>query len=106
MKNLIIYSGIALVVLTNIKNTSFETKKEVVTSPKNSKEVLETKGFNTEFSNSKSLSAFNNPTEFKSKTLFLRNFSKIVLSKTIVGEEPIAGNVSIEIEHLYYGWAS
>ena len=32
MKNLIIYTGIALVVLTNIDNTSFDAKKEGKTS--------------------------------------------------------------------------
>ena len=55
MKNLIIYSGIALVALTNIDNTSFDAKKEVETSKESRKEIIVAKGFNTEFSNSKKL---------------------------------------------------
>ena len=89
MKNLIIYSGIALVVLTNIFNTSFDTKKEVKTSKETRKVVLVAKGFKTEFSNSKKLSTSKNATALNSRTLFLRNFSKITRSKTIGGDEPI-----------------
>ena len=89
MKNLIIYSGIALVVLTNIDSTSFVAKKEVETSKESRKEIVIAKGFKTEFSSSKNISTFNKATAFHSKTFYLRNFSKITTSKTIGGEEPI-----------------
>jgi hypothetical protein len=89
MKNLIIYSGIALVVCVKIYNTSFDTKKEVETSKETRKEMLVAKGFKTEFSNSKKLLTSNNATAFRARTLFLRNFPKLTENKTIGGEEPI-----------------
>ena len=89
MKNLIIYSGIALVVLTNIDNTSFYTKKKVVTLKETRKEMDVAKRFKTEFSNSKKLLASKNATVLNSRTLFLRNFPKLTENKTIGGEEPI-----------------
>jgi hypothetical protein len=88
MKNLIIYSGIALVVLSNIDNISF-AKKEVETSKESKKEVVFAKGFKTEFSSSKKLSISNNATAFKSRTLFLKNFPKLTVNNTTGGEEPI-----------------
>jgi hypothetical protein len=89
MKNLIIYTGITLVVLTNIDHTSFVAKKEVETSQKSRKEILVGKGFKIEFSNSKKLTTSNNATAFTSRTLFLKNFPKLTENKIIGGEEPI-----------------
>ena len=89
MKNLIIYTGIALVVLTNIDNTSFDAKKEGKTSQESRKEMVVAKGFKTELSNSKKLLTPNNATALNSRTLFLSNFPKLTENKTIGREEPI-----------------
>lgn len=89
MKNIIIFSGIALVVLANIDDLSFDTKKEVENSKESKKEIKVAKGFKIECLNSKKLSTSNNAIILNSRTLFLRNFSKITTSKTIGGEEPI-----------------
>jgi hypothetical protein len=89
MKNLFIYSGIALVVLTNSENTWFEANKKVETSKVLRKEMVAATVFKTEFSNAKNLSTLNHPTSFQSKSLYLGSFSKFSENKTIVGEEPI-----------------
>jgi len=82
MKNLVIYSGIALVVIANGFNTLFESKNEVEASQKEKQEIVLGKGskivVSNEFiSNSKKGKTLEEPTAIQSKTLFLRNFSKI-----------------------------
>ena len=47
MKNVIIYSGIALVIWTNSTNTSFDVKTRVVALQESKKEMLINKGFKT-----------------------------------------------------------
>jgi hypothetical protein len=94
MKNLIIYSGIALVVLANSNNTSFDVKREVGVSQDSKKEMVVNKGSKTVVankysSNSKKVASMKEATAFKSKTLFLRNFPKTTGNKTMGGEEPI-----------------
>jgi len=90
MKNLIIYSGIALVVCVKIYNASFDTKKNVDTLKESTKEVLVAKSLITKFSNAKKLSIPNNSKELKLKTLFLRNFPKSTFNNSIGVDEPIA----------------
>jgi hypothetical protein len=89
MKNLIICSGIAIVLVASSANTSFDAKKNVETSKELRKEIIVSKNYKSEFSNSKMLSTTNNATAFKSNTLFLRNFPKTKMNMTIAGEEPI-----------------
>ena len=88
MKNLIIYSGIALVVLANIFNITL-FKNEIETSQESRKESKVAQDLKTEFSNSKKLATSNNESEFKSRTLFLRNFPTATVNTTIRGEEPV-----------------
>ncbi len=89
MKNLIICSGIAIVLVASSANTSFVAKKNVETSKELRKENIVSKNYKSEFSNSKMLSTANNAATFKSKTLFLRNFPKTKMNMTIGEEESI-----------------
>ncbi|TRX21516.1 hypothetical protein FNW25_15755 [Flavobacterium franklandianum] len=96
MKNLIIYTGIALVVLTNSSITLFDKNCGVEFSQDSKKGVVTSKVFKTIFSDENVISQTKETTtkesiKLKSKTLFLRNFSKTTESKTIGGEEPIEG---------------
>ena len=93
MKNLIIYSGIALVVLANSNNTSFDVKSEVGASQESKKEMVGSKSSKTLVSNryiskTKKVTTTREATAFKSRTLFLRNFPKTTVNK-IGREEPI-----------------
>lgn len=81
MKNLIIYSGIALVVFANIVNTSFDIKSGVGASQAARKEVVASKGFKTVLSDEnilkhKKTTTKKASTKLKSRTLFLRNITK------------------------------
>ncbi len=94
MKHLIIYSGIALVVLSNVVNTSFDNKSGVGASQVARKEVVASKGFKTILSEEKNLSqkqvtTIKESTKLKSQTLFLRNFTSIKANDFNNGEEPI-----------------
>jgi hypothetical protein len=94
MKNLIIYSGIALVVLANSNNTSFDVKREFGVSQDSKKEMVVNKGSKTVVSNayssnSKKVSSMKEGAALKSGALFLKNFSKTTVNKTIGKEEPI-----------------
>lgn len=94
MKHLIIYSGIALVVLSNVVNTSFDNKSGVGASQVARKEVVASKGFKTILSEEKNLSqkqvtTIKESTKLKSQTLFLRNFTSIEANDFNNGEEPI-----------------
>ena len=96
MKHLIIYSGIALVVLANVVDTSFETKSGVGASQLARKEVVASKGFKTILSENNSLSqklftTIRVSTKLKSKTLFLRNFTNLKDNDFNNGEESIEG---------------
>lgn len=94
MKNLIIYSGIALVVFANIVNTSFDIKSGAGASQVARKEVAASKGFKTILSdenilNQKKVTTMKASTELKSRTLFLRNIIKPKGNNFAKSEEPI-----------------
>jgi hypothetical protein len=96
MKHLIIYSGIALVVIANIINKSFDTKSGVRASQPARNEVVASKGFKTIFSEENNLSqkqftTIKASTKLKSRTLSLRNFTSIKDNDFNIGEEPIEG---------------
>lgn len=96
MKNLIIYSGIALVVLANVVNTSFDIKSGVGASQEGTKEVVASKGFKNISSDDtvlslKQVKTMKASTQLKSRTLFLRNFTSIKANDFNNGEEPIEG---------------
>ncbi|MBX9806391.1 MAG: hypothetical protein K2X95_01195 [Flavobacteriaceae bacterium] len=94
MKNLIIYSGIALVVLTNSNNTLFGVKSEVRVSQESKKEMVVSKGSKTvasnEYSsNSKRVASIKEIAVFNSRTVSLINFTKIKWNQYNSGDEPI-----------------
>ena len=96
MKHLIIYSGIALVMLANVVNTSVDIKSGVGASQSARKEVVASKGFKTILSegnilSQKQVATMKASTKLKSRTLYLRNFTNIKDNDFNNGEEPIEG---------------
>jgi hypothetical protein len=94
MKHLIIYSGIALVVIANVVNTSFGTKSGVGASQSARKEVVSIKGFKTILSKENSLSqkqvtTIKTSLKLNPRTLFLRNFKNLNVNEYNNGDEPI-----------------
>ena len=81
MKNVIIYSGIALVIWTNSTNTSFDVKTRVVALQESKKEMLVNKGFKTvalneSVSNSKKTIDIEQPKSIKTQNTLFKKFSK------------------------------
>lgn len=95
MKNLIIYSGIALVVMTNSGNTLFDKKTSVEISEASTKEIVVDKGLKTvlshqNISNLKRDTSIKDATILNSKALLLRIFPKTTVNTTNTGDESIA----------------
>ena len=93
MKNLIFYSGIALVVLLNMYRKSFTVTKGEAAQKFNY--VVANKDFRTLIGYEKSISQEKVTTmpkviKLESRTLFLRSFPKLTMNKTVGGDEPIA----------------
>ena len=93
MKNLIIYSGIALVLLLNMYRKSFTVTKREAAQEFN--KAVAKKDFKTLLGNEKSISQEKGtrmPTviKLKSKTLCLKSFPKLAINITVGGDEPIA----------------
>jgi hypothetical protein len=90
MKNLIIFSGIALALLLNSNNTSFNYKKKGETSQKSRKEIVDGNRFKAKFSNSYSLFAPKVGIALKSNNSTKGNSTKSNAHKFIGGDEPLA----------------
>lgn len=94
MKNLFIYTGIALVVLVNSIKKPFDIKKEIGFYQDSKKEMIVSKDIKTVLSedyssNSEKFSSSKGAAVLKSKTLLLRYFPKTTVKKTIAEDEPI-----------------
>jgi hypothetical protein len=94
MKNLIIYSGIALALLLNSNNICFDIKKIGKTSQKSGNEIVDGNRFKTEFPNSFKLIVPNVGIALKSNFGIKAKFTKSKAHKLVDGDEPVA-SVSI-----------
>jgi hypothetical protein len=96
MKNLIIYSGFALVVFANIVSTSFDIKSGDGTSQEERKEVGARKGIKTKLSdefilNLNKSTTMKASTKLKSRIVDLRNITIPKGNDFAKNEEPIEG---------------
>jgi hypothetical protein len=94
MKHLIIYSGIALALLINSNDISFDIKKKGKISQKSRREIIDANRIKTEFPNSNKLFAPEVGIELKSVKSIKGNFIKSKSPKLVHGDEPVA-SVSI-----------
>lgn len=90
MKNLIIFSGIALAIMLNSNYTSFNDKKKGETSQKSRKEIVDGNRFEAKFSNSYSLFAPNVGIALKSNNRTKGNSTKSSAHKFIGDDQPLA----------------